>query len=186
MIALRVTAAERRIARLAMDVVLVQKHGPGAWRRNNDESTWLSEYEKGVYGMLAEIGLSHHLGVAYRTPPLDAAVPRADLVSPSGRFRYEVRSTPWLSRRAFESGRWRTFVYPREVADAGLIIARVDTFVAGGRMQLTGWIWASEAASWPLDRGRHLTRHAVPGPDPLRPAETLPREAGLPESVSVR
>jgi hypothetical protein len=164
------TPQDRRLARLIADVIHAQH-----WRKLNTETTWLSPYEANVWGTLAEMALARHLGLDYRNA-LRGSEPWADLTSPSGLLRYEVRSTPWLSRKAWESGQWRTFVYPREVATPRLVIARVDTFLAGGSIWLTGWMLASEAAQWPLDPGQHLTRHAVPGPGPLSPPETLPRE----------
>jgi hypothetical protein len=166
MIRLMVTPEDRRLARLIADVVRVQ-----AWRTNRTETHHLSEYETSVWGTLAEMGLARHLGIDYRHHTRGSE-PNADLIA--GGVRYEVRSTPWKVRKVWESGRWRTFVYPREVTEPGLVIARVDTFLAGGSIWLTGWLWAHEAARYPLDPGVHLTRHAVPGPGPLHPAETLP------------
>jgi hypothetical protein len=76
-------------------------------------------------------------------------------------------------------------VYPRECRDPRLIIARVDTFLQGGRMFLTGWLRAADAARWPLDEGRHLTRHAVL-PEGLRDPATMPLPAVRDGSAIVR
>lgn len=170
MIRLPYTPADRRLACWITDVMAVQ-----SWRVRNGEASHISRYEASVWGTVAEMAVARHLGIRFRFA-LRGSEPRADLTSPSGRYRYEVRSTPWASRRAFEAGTWRTFVYPREVADDGLIVVRVDTFLSGGSMWLTGWLRAPEAAQWPLDPGRYLTRHAVPGPGPLHPPETMPAD----------
>ena len=64
-------------------------------------------------------------------------------------------------------------MYPREIAKPGLIIVRVDSFMEGQGVYLTGWLYASEAGVWPIDPGRHLTRHAVL-PEALHGPDTLP------------
>jgi hypothetical protein len=145
------------------------------WRADHTETTHLTSWEAGMWGILAEKALAAYLGIPWKYE-LTGSHPSADLVSPSGLYRYEVRGTPWKRRKAWESGEWRTFVYPREVADPKLIVARTDTFLAGGRIWLTGWMRAADAARFPLDPGAHLTRHAVRGPGPLHPPATLPRE----------
>ncbi len=164
------TAADRAEACRLESRIHAQK-----WRADHTETSHLTSWEAGMWGILAEKALARYLGIDHEYE-LTGSHPSPDLVSPAGLVRYEVRGTPWKSRAAWESGQWRTFVYPREVTGPPLVIARADTFLAGGRIWLTGWMWAADAGRYPLDPGVHLRRHAVPGPDPLRRPETMPRE----------
>jgi hypothetical protein len=160
------TAEDSAAAHADEKIIMAQ-----TWRAYHTETTWLNDYEAGYWGLLMEKALARYLGIPH-TYELTGSHPCADLRARG--YRYEVRGTPWIKRAIWEAGRWRTFVYPRETADAELIIARVDSFLSTRRICLTGWMWARDASRYPLDPGKHLTRHAVPGFGPLRPAATLP------------
>jgi hypothetical protein len=145
------------------------------WRVDHTETGYLTPFEAGMWGLLAEIALARRLGIAW-SYELTGSHPDADLRI--GVTRYEVRGTPWIKREEYAAGRWRTFVYPRETRDPNLIIARVDSFLTGARLYLTGWMWACDAVAYPRDPGRHLDRHAVPGFEPLLAPETMPGMSG--------
>lgn len=174
MIPLSYSRAELEWAKSRIAIIAAQVRN--GQRIDHTETTHLTDEESGLWGLMAELAVARrYLGISFRYE-LTGSRPVADLSKEP--YRYEVRGTPWIYRRVWESGKWRTFVYERETRDPQLIIARVDTFgirPGPGEMFLTGWMWARDAAAYPLDPGRKIKpRHAMWGLAPLQPAETMP------------